>query len=46
MAHSDHSDRTKAERIRRLKERLSRIDNPVDLVPLFKAILDLLADEL
>lgn len=43
---SDHSDRTKAERIERLRERLARVTSPMQLVGVLKGILDLLSDEL
>lgn len=50
MARSDHSDRDKAERIKRLKERLDlvRADHEQlrPLVSILKGVLDLLADEL
>jgi len=47
QARSDHSDRDKAARIARLKERLAKVyTNPMDMVPILKGILDLLADEL
>lgn len=47
---SDHSDRTKAERIERLRERLRVVENsdaaPRGLVNVIKGVLDLLSDEL
>lgn len=49
MARSDHSDRDKAERIRRLRERLDKAKAAGsfdDLVAVLKGLLDLLADEL
>lgn len=52
MARSDHSDRTKAERIERLKQRMGEqpSNNPaaevLKLRGILKGILDLLADEL
>lgn len=39
--------RTKADRIERLRRRLAKVhSNPMDMVPIIKGILDLLADEL
>jgi hypothetical protein len=52
QARSDHSDRTPAERVARLKERLAAVDVNGDLRSLAKmrdvlrGILDLLADTL
>lgn len=52
MSRSDHSDRSRAKRIERLKLRLSAIaENDAKasfndpMVPILKGILDLLADE-
>lgn len=42
-----HQDRTKAERIARLRERLTRAsERPAELVAVIKGMLDLLEDEL
>ncbi len=39
--------RSKADRIERLRRRLAKVhSNPMDMVPIIKGILDLLADEL
>lgn len=50
MARSDHSDRSKAERIARFKQRLAELDSlspvAVKLRNVLAGILDLLADEL
>lgn len=48
MARSDHSDRSKAERIARLKQRLADATpaGPATLAVVLKGVLDLLADEL
>lgn len=52
MARSDHSDRTVAERIARLRERIAKLatkhakgDSP-ELLGVLQGILDLLGDEL
>jgi hypothetical protein len=45
MARSDHSDRDKAERIKRLRERVQNIADPA-VRAVFMGLLDLLADEL
>lgn len=47
MARSDHSDRSKAERIQRLKERVAAMPQTREaIVGILKGLLDLLADEL
>lgn len=49
MARSDHSDRSKAERIERLRRRLDelkRTGTSPGLIAVIQGILDLLADEL
>lgn len=46
-ARSDHSDRDRAERIKRLRQRLRHSDlSTGDLAAIIQGILDLLADEL
>lgn len=49
MAQDDDKQRTKRDRIERLRQRVRKMsqDNPSNpLVPILKGILDLLADEL
>lgn len=51
MARSDHSDRSKAERIERLRRRLQKqadenYPSQRDIIAVIQGILDLLADEL